>query len=444
MAAFGEADASRPLGVQQPLEKGAGWSARDARLLVSIQTGILGIVMGTFFYSTLVPALEGDLSLSWSPTDTTHLVTFASATCTLGLFIAGPLADYIRPSKLLGANALVVFVGVVLFAMTTGKYQVMMIICALTFMRAVMWPAANVLLAVNLPSQKHDAAFIFTAFGSRMGDVIGPVLVWVSLTYLGFTWRGTSLLILIVISLFFMMSLSALPQDLKEPEAREQVSLQGLVRKMVRLVTDVDGWLVFTSNLGTYGVWAVYDYAAVLAADTYQLPPGQAAGMAAYISVGSAVGLVVAFWAVNIVGTTGGRAVHVLQSAMSAVALVFLSFSGVPLFTARVLLFVVGFGFVAIAYVPFMIYAARSRADERAFRTAVVDGASQMCSVGFTYIYGTLRAEQGLQGVSAIYLIAATCMAVATGALAIYYRRLHGQEAQEQAGKALGGQEPTP
>merc|ERR1719343_560951 len=316
----------------------------------------------------------------------------------------------------------------------TTSLQAIMIICVLTFARGVMWPAANVLFVANLPPAKHDSAFISSAFGSRLGDVIGPLLVVFSLSVLALSWRLSVFVVLVAVMFSFATAYLALPQQLKEPEVREHFSFEGLVQKMARIVTDVDGWLVFVSNFGPYGVWALYDYAPVLQADTYHLTPGQASGSNAFMSLGSAVGLAVAFYVSNILGTTGGRIVHVLQSTTTVVALCLLAAVPVSLEVSRVLLFLVGFGFVAMSYVPFMIYAARSRSDERAFRTAMIDGVSQMFSISFSYVYGTLRAEQGERGVSMIFMIAAAFMAVATVTMTLYYRRLHRQEAQlEQA-----------
>lgn len=418
--------ASQPLAKDDP-----AWSSRDVRLLAGSQMGILGIVMGSFFYSSLMPALEGDVAMSWSASDTTHLVTLANAGCMLGLFAAGPLADYLRPSMLLGCNALVVCTGLFLFALVTNVYHAIAIVCALTFARGVMWPSANVVFATNLPEAKHDTAFLSAAFGSRLGDVLGPLLVAVSMAIFGLSWRWSVLVVLLAVLLSFGISAGVVPQNLKEPEATDRFTLEGLAQKMLRLVADLDGWLVFVSNLGTYGVWSLYDYAAVLAADTYHLSPGQAAGANAYMSFGSAVGLAVAFFASNILGTDGGRMVHVVQSASSAVALSFLASGGFALLSFHMLLFLVGFGFVAISYVPFMIYAARSRADERALRISVIDGVGQLCGVGFTYMYGTLRAEQGQRGASSIFAIAAASMSVATVTLATYYARLHTQEHRE-------------
>lgn len=425
MKGLGEAAAS------QPLTKQHGWNSRDVRLLASSQIGILGIVMGTFFYSSLMPALEADMSTSWSAADTRSLATLANTAAMLGLFAAGPLADYVRPSTLLGCNGVVVCSGMLLFAMTTRPYHAMAVVCMLTFMRGVMWPAANVLFVANLPSSKHDSAFLSSAFGSRIGDVIGPALISICLVALSFSWRGSVAVLLAAVMLCFAISIGVAPQHLKQPEAREAFTFEGLVQKTARLVTDVDGWLVFTSNLGTYAVWSLYDYVAVLTSDMYNLSPGQAAGANVYMSLGSAIGLGVAFFATATVGVSWGRAVHVLQSALSAAALGLLASRQLSLVITHTLLFLVGFGFVAIAYVPFMIYAARSRADERAFRTAVVDGMGQLCSVGFSYMYGTLRTEQGHLGVSKIFLFAAVSMGAATVTLAIYYKRLGLQEQRE-------------
>jgi len=369
--------------------------------------------------------------MSWSTSDTTQLATFANAACMLGLFAAGPLADYLRPSMLLGCNALVVCAGLLLFSFVTSVYHAMAIVGALCFTRGVMWPSANVVFAINLPQLKHDTAFLSSAFGSRIGDVVGPLLVSVSLAMFGLSWRWSVLVILAAVVLSFAISATVVPQNLKEPEAADRFTLEGLAQKMARLVADVDGWLVFVSNLGTYGVWSLYDYAAVLAADTYHLSPGQAAGSNAYMSFGSAVGLAVAFFASGYLGIAGGRMVHVVQSALSAVALCFLASGALSLLSFHMLLFVVGFGFVSISYVPFMIYAARSRADERAFRISVIDGVGQLCGVSFTYMYGTLRAEQGQQGASTIFALAAASMSIATVALVAYYTRLHTQEQRE-------------
>jgi len=414
-------------GVSQPLSGEEGWSSRDVRLLVTSQMLILGIVMGTWAYSALMPAFEADPSLAWSSTDTTHMATFANAACMLGLFVAGPMADHFRPSLLLGCNALMVCGGVLLLALFTSAYQAIAIVCAMGFTRGVMWPAAGVLFAANLPSQKQDGAIVASAFGSRLGDVVGPVLVAVSLAMFGLPWRSSLLVIFAVVVLTFAVSVGAAPH-LKEPESREHISMQGLLEKTARLVADFDGWLAFISNLGTHAVWALYDYAAVLFADIYHLSPGEAAGANVYMSLGSAVGLAVAFFAASSFGAGGGRTVHVAQSALSVVALLLLSLRHTSVISGHLLLFVVGFGFVAIAYVPCMIYAARSREDERAFRNAVIDGVCSVFGVLFSYMYGTLRTQQGHGGVSKIFAIAAASMGVATVTLAVFYKRLHLQE----------------
>lgn len=294
-----------------------------------------------------------------------------------------------------------------------------------------MWPAANVLFVANLPLAKHDTAFITSAFGSRIGDMSAPLLILVSLTTFGLSWRGSILVILVSIVTAFVISIGTKPQQLKEPDARDSFSWEGMRQKAARLAVDFDGWLALISNLGTHAVWGIYDYAAVLSADTYHLTPGEAAGAQVYLSLGSAVGLAVAFVSSSYGGTAFGRGVHVIQSAISVVALCSLSAAHVSLLSAHMLFFMVGFGFVAIAYVPFMVYAARSRSDERAFRCAMLDGICQLCTIGFSYMYGTLRAEQGQQGVSKIFAIAAGWMAIATLALALFYTRVHQQEHQE-------------
>jgi len=200
-------------------------------------------------------------------------------------------------------------------------------------------------------------------------------------------------------------------------------------QKFLRLVTDVDGWLVFVANCGTYAVWSLYDYASVLMADMYGLTPGQAAESGAFISLGSAIGLIVAFFATSILGTAGGRRVHVFQSALATLSLSLLSWLDMPLLAAYAFLCLTGFGFVAIAYVPFLVYAARSRPDERAFRTAMVDGTSQLCGIGFSYMFGTIRGTGA--GVSGIFSFSALCMGIATFSLSHFYRRVQVREAEE-------------
>lgn len=412
-------------------DKPGCWSYRELRILLASHVGIMGIVMGTFCYTALMPSLEADESLGWSPRDTAHLATLANAGSTVGLFAAGPMADHFRPSLLLSCNALVLVIGLIALSMAGGKTQVTGFICLLTIARGVMWPGSNVILSANLVSAKHDVSILSAALGSRIGDVISPMIIGVSLQVFLLSWRWSLLMVDIAVLFLCLLTLGIKPPDMREPDTQPHMTLGSGVDKFVRLVTDLDGWLVFVGSLGTYGVWALYDYAAVLLADIYALSPGEAANSAAFISAGSAVGLTLAFFASSQLGSTGGRTVHVLQSMMAVAALTILSQVQVSLTWARTLLFVVGFGFAAVTYVPYLVYAGRSRADERAFRAAVVDGTAQFISIGYTYVYGMLRASQGAQAAPTIFLIASVLMAVATLNLIVFYRRLHFREEAE-------------
>merc|ERR1740121_115543 len=103
-----------------------------------------------------------------------------------------------------------------------------------------MWPAANVLLISNLPLPKHDSAFLASALGSRLGDVVGPLILATSRQLFGLSWRAAVLVILTGVAMAFASSVAASPPELRMPELQEEASLAGLGRKMTRLVCDVD------------------------------------------------------------------------------------------------------------------------------------------------------------------------------------------------------------
>jgi len=264
--------------------------------------------------------------------------------------------------------------------------------------------------------------------------VCAPVLVAVSLQLMGYSWRSSIYIILVFCALAFSFSYVIVPPNLKEAEVKDGLSLTGFSAKFLRLVSDVDGWLVFICNLGTYSVWSLYDFVGVLSTDLYGITPGEAAQSNIYMSFGSALGLAVAFCASSLLGPSAGRCVHVLQCATAVLALGYLSFPGIEKqhATFEFMLGVVGFGFVAAAYVPYLIYSARSRKDERGFRAAFVDGACQATAVVFSWTYGGLRVSLKAAAAPQIFRIATVAMMLSTVTTGAYYLRIYRQD-QAQA-----------
>lgn len=408
--------------------------ARDFYVTLACIFCVCGVIIGTYWYSLFFAAWESDKLLGWGPMDTMRLSTSSTVAQFTGAFVVGPLGDIFAPRKLLMLEAATCGAGLLFLVAVPTKIVIFVVVCSIGIMKGILWPATNALMSANLAQSKFDVAFMAAALGSRIGETLSATVVGVSLQVYGLSWQGTVLVLLGCIMVLLVCSALCKPSDLKDMEEASlasRASLADLGRKWYRLVTCFEGWLVITINLGSYALWALYDYVGVALVDLHHVSPGEAAAGNGWISLGSALGLIFGVTVSGSLGVLLGRTIHILQSLSAMGALAALCFMEVSLRTTYFLLMVMGFGFVVAAYLPCLLYGGTSDASERAFRVSGIDGLCSFVAIGFTLLYGTLRA-QGTSGVRAIFGFASLCSLLATVSTGVFYWRMHHRNAGKQ------------
>jgi len=297
-------------------------------------------------------------------------------------------------------------------------------VSTITFAKGLMYPSITALLARKLHPEDHDMAFIATTQAGRVADVMSAMIISVTIQNFGLTWPEAVKALLVIVFIIYGLALSSMPLSVIMADVRPAQAppnTLSLYQKLTRYLSDKVCWYALMANLGTYAVWALYDYIGVLFSDKYGLQPGPAAKETVYISIGSIVGMSVAFVASWKLGTERGRTVHLLQTTLSVLALGLLSIDGLSIGVANSLLFLVGFGFVVAAYLPILLLGASASEEERAFRTAITDGLSTIIALGFTIVYGGLREHDQ---VNVVYIIATCAMLMSSVSFWLFYRNI--------------------
>mmetsp|Transcript_99992 Transcript_99992/g.214213 ORF Transcript_99992/g.214213 Transcript_99992/m.214213 type:complete len:442 (-) Transcript_99992:51-1376(-) len=414
------------------------WTSTDIRFLIAGAIGTCGLVVGTYYWSALLAALEADTSLRWSVWDTVRIATATTLAESVGLLVAGPVADHLPGGCLLCFEAVVVCISMVVVSLSSGPLLATSIITAVCFFKGLMWPTIGSVLAANLHKAKQDVAFLVTAMGSRFADVVGALLLGLLMQGFGCSWRQAVLILTIcIIGLFISAYLVKPLRQLVEPQDFNAYSLSGQLLKGQRLLLSLDGWLALLVLAGTYSVWAFYGYITVLLAELYHISPGQAAGYSACFPAGSGLGLVTACLASCLLGVRFGRVAHLIQVTMGVCAMALLAINpDMALPKALCLHATVGFGFVVPCYLPYFIFAASSNRNERAFRLGVLDGLSCFLGVLMNYFYGRIRAAGTVQAAPKLMAMSMCGLLMSLVAMSIMYWRADARDTAERDTRA--------
>lgn len=392
----------------------------------------IAVVSGTYYWMPLLAAFEADPALQWTPHDSTYVSTLGATAEMVGLFVAGPLADFCPARFILAVQANVVCMGILAVSVAKTPAMIMWTIGTVCFVKGVFWPTLGSLISANVSPSKSDAAFIIVAMASRLGDTSSALIMGWLLTNYHFSWRKAMLALVVMIMICTTVSFAVSPAEIKAPADRASPSFVGQYEKLKNLAVSLDGWLALCILIGTYVVWAFAGYLSPIYRDVYYVSSGTAAGYSSVFTATAFLGLAVAFLASQSLGTRRGRACQLLQCAVGVIAVFALAVSfargQVGLTTTLSLVGCLGFGFVVPCYLPYLIYAASSPVGERAFRLATLDGLS--CSIGvvLTYFFGNLRAQAAStqEVLPTMCSISAAGLSLSCIAMAILYRRLDG------------------
>lgn len=412
-------------GEGQPLIRASTWTLPDARLLASCFAVTVGIVMGTYYPVSLLARLEADHRLGWEPWDSAAALTIGASMEALGLLLGG-FADKYSCTAILGSNAAVVMAGMLLFSESASVRLVIANVAIVTFFKGLMWPSLGALIAANMESSKLDVSFLLLAIASRLGDAVGALTLG-ELARQNFSWRESVLALLAVVSVFFLIAHLLIQQVRVASKANSGIVLDS--GKFVSFVRCPDSWLATLQYASTNLVWSLTAYITLILHDVYGATPGEATGLAVFGHLGMVTGLATACFLSYLFSIWTGRAMHLVQIAVSCGALAMLAKPHtLTLHLAVVCYFFTGFGSAAGCYLPHLLFSANSSAQERAFRVGLVECiGSVVCTIG-TWQFGALRAKLGtMAAVPEIHSIAAAAAVVTFVSTAAMYSRFDGR-----------------
>jgi len=408
------------------------WKEKTKIMVFSNFMTCSSLVAGTYYYTALLPAFESDDKLDWTEATSTHMNIAAQAAETLGLFLAGPLADYFLASTLLSFHAAIASVVMICVALCSRPPIILAITCMVMFTKGMMWPSVGNVIAANIPPNQQDTSFLVACLASRSGDTLYAIFFGILMGSYNWQWRhAVTALVAVLIPIYVILFGYVFPKDLLQPHGGEP-SVGGWCLKWKRMLSDPDGWLAFFTLAGTYGCWALAPYVSVLFVDVYHVTPGEAAGGTAFMTMGMVAGLLWGSLVASIGGVTVGRTMNVIQGVAGILALQTLATWDDATFNqALYLQGLVGFGFVVPAYLPYLAYSAASPPAERAFRLASLDGAGSILCIILMSVYGQIRQkETGRDAARKLYSYTAVGLSVGVISMAILYSRL-GKKAAE-------------
>lgn len=373
----------------------SSWTQRDARLLAASCVVTAGIVMGTYYPLTLLARLEADSGLGWKSWESTSALTVGSSLEILGLLLGGPLADYYPGSALLGLNAAVVMGGMAAFSQSNSTGFMLASVCVVSFAKGLMWPSLGAIISANMPSSKLDVSFLLLACASRLGDIVGE-LVLGQLAVHGFSWQESVLILLAVVSVLFLNAYLFIRGCHVEFTGQSTPGIRVTLTKFVSFVWCPDSWLASLQLSSTELVWSLTAYITVILRDAYGATPEEATKLSVCADFGMLTGLVTTCLLSHLLSIWTGRAVQLVQLVISFWALVMLAKpQNLTLHLAVFGYFLIGFGFAASYYLPHLLYSANSPAEERAFRVGVIESLGNLiCTVG-VWQFGSLRTQLG-------------------------------------------------
>eukprot|EP00931_Biecheleriopsis_adriatica_P059052 TRINITY_DN35272_c0_g1_i1.p1 TRINITY_DN35272_c0_g1~~TRINITY_DN35272_c0_g1_i1.p1 ORF type:complete len:431 (+),score=69.57 TRINITY_DN35272_c0_g1_i1:116-1408(+) len=426
MATEGDFDEKKPL--LKPRDDTA--DATALKLKFAVLLFIPSIISGSYYYSDLFPAWEADRGLGWLPHNTTMISSVVALAEALGTLVGGTAGDHLpaRPFMAMIGGAMVL--STMLISSLVIRPPAMIAIIAIgIFIKGMLWPFVGSWVAEVLSRRETDSTFLLMALASRLGGVFHSALLGTAMVALRLSWRHAAqcLCVAICIGLF---AVSILMNRLEAKPARDSnPSLGGLWRKLKRLCTSKESWLTFLILVGSYSVWALLAYMSVILRDVLKIPVGAAAGKVAIFNAGAALGLVVnsliaAYF--KDVARSFQKGVVLLGAGVLAVLahdLYSLSHSVV-----LALFGLVGFCFVVASYLPILAYGAMARAEERAFRIGVLDGAASLTQVLIIYTYGHRRVTHPDDYASWIMACSSGGLATAGVAMHFLYKSLDAVE----------------
>lgn len=413
-------------GEGEPLIRTSKWTLRDGRLLASCFAVTAGIVMGTYYPISLLARLEADRRLGWEPWDSAAALTAASGMETLGLLLGGPLADEYSCTAILGLNAAVVMAGMLAFSESASIGSIIANVLVVCFVKGLMWPSLGALIAANMESSKLDVSFLLMAIASRLGDLLGALILG-ELALHSFSWQESVLALLSVVSVFFLIAHSLNQHVDSAGKSNSGIGLD--LDKFVSFVRCPDSWLATLQYASTNLVWSLITYTTVILHDVYGATPAEATELSMFVHFGMATGLATACLLSYFLSMWMGRAVHLVQIVVSCGALAMLAKPKVLTLRLAVLgYFLTGFGSAAGCYVPHLLFSANSPAQERAFRVALTEFIGNVvCTIGVRQ-FGALRAHLGtIVAVPEIHSTVAAAAIVTFVSTAAMYSRFDGR-----------------
>lgn len=313
----------------------------------------------------------------------------------LGLLLGGSVADNHPGTVVLGLNAAVVVGGMTAFWQSTSTGFILANVCVVTFAKGLMWPSLGALISANMQSSKLDVSFLLLAGASRLGDIVASLILG-QLAVNGFSWQESVLILLVVVSVFFLNAYLFIHGYHVEFTGKSTPGISVTLTKFVSFVRCPDSWLASLQLSSTQLVWSLTSYIAVILHDVYGATPEEATELCFCVPFGMLTGLVTACFFSYLVSIWVGRAVHLVQLVISFGALAMLAKpESLTLHLAVFGYFLTGFGSAAGIYLPHLLYSANAPAEERAFRVGVTESLGMViCTVG-VWQFGALRTQLG-------------------------------------------------
>lgn len=420
-----------PLGAANGDEQPASLTRRRVQIACAMMT--LSIVGGLESKAVLLPAFERDVSLGWTAETSALANTLFSLLVTVGLVLAGPLADHYQPSSLLAMECALVAIGVACMCVSAKPWMILVCMGVPSLAKGVVWPALGAMASANLPKRLQDEVFSTTALGCRLGAAVVSLFLGSCMESMGWGWRHSAGALLVLLIAAMWCGLAITPCSLVVHRDTE-FSFDRQAAKAKGLMTSLDGWLALLTLAGSYPVFALASYLPLVLCDTYNLDPGTAARASSVFSMGCIMGLLTSTIASSALGAGSGRLCHVFQGVVGVSAAALLSLIPVSFHCALGLTGLMGFGFVPSAYLPSLIFVAKSPPTERAFRFAMLDATGSCVLVGTTALFGVIRTNKlGLQALHSLFGITACALSVAILSMVALYWRLPVSDREEDS-----------
>lgn len=402
------------------------WSRKEARATASCICCTAAVVLGTYYWLPLLASLETDPTLHWTPSITTYATTSSAFSETVGHLLAGPLADYYPSSALLTVAAATMPWAIMTVYTLRDEHLLATVFIIVAFIKGLLWPTLTAIVAGNVGQSKHEFVFAMLATSSRLGVMIGSLILGVCLNGEQMSWRESVLVIFVAVTMLVIASFMLWPANMHEPEGSKAVSMSDLLEKWKRLLCCANGGLAFLALAGASCVFGLATYVAPILHDSFHQSPQAAAAETISMPLGSFMGLLFAALSASVFRKQVSRMMNVCQGMIAVTALTAIAVGVIKSTAILVILYsIVGFGFVIAAYTPYLCYSASSSLEDRGFRSAVLSSAGQLVQVGASYLYGHLRDQYGTTAVlGTIHGIAAAGLLTGVLAMALLFTRI--------------------